>query len=757
MKLFLPNVVVLLLLVFAVGFLGQSHAAHPAQALLAADQQKGEVPGKGSVAGESVPEKGMDAAERSKPISVQQGILGGFTISGLQVALEQFLQVLYWRLDIILTANLAKVPYDLTVVFDRISKGRGVSGFVQMFLLLLAVFSLALVVEYCFRKAFLHRLTPEVESGHCQGQGRVQVWTVLLRAVPQFIALGVFVGAAYGFYVLMYAEYFSGICPLYLSMQTTIIGARCVAVFSSMVFSPTSRELRLLPLGDEISRIAHNTIRSFAWLAAGGFLFVSLVEHGGLSGDSRLFIRICFGSIMVLAAVLLLLFYRVEITRWMEGDTAGKGIRGWLAAKWLPLSLSYAALLWILWVVRLLIAGPEFGFAFAVSFLIVPIYMMLDTVLGWLLHSIVVAEEPKGTAEDEEQEEEALRLVDYLQIIGRGVLVLFLFLWVLSLWGEGVQVSEAGKNKAAEVLVILCVFYLVWKVITKAISIYLEKRARIHEDSEEDVDSEWGDAPMLDRGQTLLPIIRKFVGIIMSVMVVLYVLSSLGVNIAPLLAGAGVVGIAIGFGAQKLVSDVLSGFFYLLDDAFRVGEYVKTSEISGVVEKITLRNVMLRHHRGMLQIVPYSDLGAITNYMRGGIIVKFNLQFPYDTNVDQVRKVIKKVGIAMLEDPEYGKNFIKQVKSQGIREVADSVLTIRVKFTAQPGTHFVIRREAYRRITEALNAKGIFYAHRKVIVEVPEDESGLSDMEKKRIAEAGAAAQLATEKKNEEQAQPAVP
>jgi small-conductance mechanosensitive channel len=209
------------------------------------------------------------------------------------------------------------------------------------------------------------------------------------------------------------------------------------------------------------------------------------------------------------------------------------------------------------------------------------------------------------------------------------------------------------------------------------------------------------------------------------------------------------VGIAIGFGAQKLVSDVLSGLFYLLDDAFRVGEYIEAGSITGAVEKITLRNVMLRHHRGMLQIIPYSDLGAITNFMRGGIVVKINLQFPYDTDVDVVRKVIKRVGIAMLDDPEFGKNFIKQVKSQGIREVGDSILTIRVKFTAKPGTHFVIRREAYRRITEALAAKGIHYAHRKVIVEVPSMTGDvgaeglpqpLDEETKKRIAAAGAAA-----------------
>ncbi|HDL89714.1 MAG TPA: mechanosensitive ion channel family protein [Thermodesulforhabdus norvegica] len=260
---------------------------------------------------------------------------------------------------------------------------------------------------------------------------------------------------------------------------------------------------------------------------------------------------------------------------------------------------------------------------------------------------------------------------------------------------------------------------------------------------------------MLDRSQTLLPIVRKFLGIVMLVMLVLFTLSSLGVNIAPLLAGAGVMGIAIGFGAQKLVSDLLSGFFFLIDDAFRVGEYIETQSIKGIVEKITLRNVMLRHHRGMLQIIPYSDLGAITNFMRGGIVVKFNLQFPYDTNVDMVRKVIKGVGKEMLKDPEFGNNFIKQLKSQGIREVGDSVLTIRAKFTSKPGTHFVIRREAYSRITAALNDKGIHYAHRKFIVDFPEDSSKAIDQEtREKLMKAGAAAAAANQQQMEKPQEP---
>lgn len=246
--------------------------------------------------------------------------------------------------------------------------------------------------------------------------------------------------------------------------------------------------------------------------------------------------------------------------------------------------------------------------------------------------------------------------------------------------------------------------------------------------------------------------VRKFIGSTLVVMVTMTVLSSMGVDIGPLLAGAGVVGLAIGFGAQKLVADMFSGFFYLVDDAFRVGEYLEAGAASGVVENITLRSLMLRHHRGMLQIVPHSELGSITNFMRGGIVVKFNLDFPYDADIDKIRKVIKKVGQTMLKDEEFGKDFIKPVKSQGVHEITNSVMTIRVKFTAQPGPHFVIRREAFKRITEALTVKGIHYAHKKVIVDIP--AATTENLNPEQAKAAGAAAMRTIEGGDDQNVRP---
>jgi small-conductance mechanosensitive channel len=327
------------------------------------------------------------------------------------------------------------------------------------------------------------------------------------------------------------------------------------------------------------------------------------------------------------------------------------------------------------------------------------------------------------------------------------VVLLFFFLRQL---GIELPFVNAFLEASTEIVITLVLAYVAWRAVNRYIDRKLAVSSQEYEElgkegGRKEEDDEWGSVASQDRSHTLLPILRKFFATTLLVMVTLIVLSSLGINIGPLLAGAGVVGLAIGFGAQKLVADVFSGLFFLMDDAFRVGEYIEAGGISGVVEALTMRNAMLRHHRGMLQIVPYSDMGSVTNYMRGGIVVKFSLQFPYDTNIDKVRKVIKKVGQKMLLDPEFGDDILKPVKSQGVREVGDSVMTIRVKFTAKPGAHFVIRREAFKRITEALEAKGIHYAHRKVIVEVapPPAVDGVTppQLDPKTIEGAAAAAE----------------
>ncbi|MGL4966806.1 MAG: mechanosensitive ion channel domain-containing protein [Inquilinus sp.] len=212
------------------------------------------------------------------------------------------------------------------------------------------------------------------------------------------------------------------------------------------------------------------------------------------------------------------------------------------------------------------------------------------------------------------------------------------------------------------------------------------------------------------RLRTLLPILRNVLFIILLVMAALMALSSLGVEIAPLIAGAGVVGVAIGFGAQTVVKDIISGMFFLLDDAFRIGEYVQSGSYKGTVESFSLRSVKLRHQRGPLFTVPFGELGAIQNMSRDWVIDKLSIGVTYDTDLDRVKKLVKEVGRELAQDPELAPHILDTLKMQGVEQFGDYAIQIRLKLMTKPGEQFVIRRRAYALIKKAFDANGIKFA-----------------------------------------------
>jgi small-conductance mechanosensitive channel len=199
-------------------------------------------------------------------------------------------------------------------------------------------------------------------------------------------------------------------------------------------------------------------------------------------------------------------------------------------------------------------------------------------------------------------------------------------------------------------------------------------------------------------------------------MLVLSSLWALGLEITPLLAGAGIVGIALGFGAQALVRDVIAGIFFLAEDAFRIGEYIESgSSTKGTVERITLRTVALRHHNGPLHFVPYGSLGTVRNTSRDWVVFKFNLPLPIDADSEKIRKMIKNVGEEMLADPEVGHLIMEPLKGKLYR-VDPGVKIFRCKFRTAPGDQFDVRAQAFRRIEAALGKMGIGFAKYQVLV-----------------------------------------
>jgi small-conductance mechanosensitive channel len=279
-------------------------------------------------------------------------------------------------------------------------------------------------------------------------------------------------------------------------------------------------------------------------------------------------------------------------------------------------------------------------------------------------------------------------------------------------WGWGIDlVHIAGQDTPFARLVhavlsaaiILLIADLLWQAIKTAID---RKLAEVKDLGQPNTD----DARRRARLHTLLPIFRNVLFVVVVVFAAMMALAAMGVEIGPLVAGAGVLGIAIGFGAQPLVRDVIAGMFYLLDDAFRVGEYIQSGNYKGTVESFSFRSVRLRHHRGPLFTVPFSLLGAVQNQSRDWVIDKMTIGITYDSDIEGARKLIKQIGLELAQDPDFAPLILEPLKMQGVDALGDFAVQIRIKMMTLPGENFVIRRKALAMIKMAFDANGIKFA-----------------------------------------------
>jgi moderate conductance mechanosensitive channel len=258
-------------------------------------------------------------------------------------------------------------------------------------------------------------------------------------------------------------------------------------------------------------------------------------------------------------------------------------------------------------------------------------------------------------------------------------------------------------------VVILLIADVLWHAMKAAIDSKLADTADLSQPNSDE-------ARRRARLHTLLPIFRNVLFVLVIAVAAMMALAELGVQIGPLIAGASVVGVAIGFGAQTFVRDVIAGMFYLLDDAFRVGEYIQSGNYKGTVEGFSIRSVRLRHHRGPVYTVPFSLLGAIQNQSRDWVIDKIAVGVTYDSNLDVARKLIKQVGLELAQDPEFAPLILEPLKMQGVEQLGDFAVQIRAKMMTLPGEQFVIRRKAYAMIKKAFDENGIKFAFPTVSV-----------------------------------------
>jgi moderate conductance mechanosensitive channel len=264
-------------------------------------------------------------------------------------------------------------------------------------------------------------------------------------------------------------------------------------------------------------------------------------------------------------------------------------------------------------------------------------------------------------------------------------------------------ITRLGRG-AFEALVILVGADLLWLIVRAIIDLRLTGAVIPIDDLDDD------EIRHRARIRTLLPVLRNFLFIFVLIIASLSALSAMGLQIGPLLAGAGVVGIAVGFGAQTLVRDVLSGVFFLLDDAFRVGELIESGGISGTVEAFSLRSVILRHYKGPLHTVPFGDLKAITNYSRDWVNELLEVIVAYDADLAKVEEAIGQVSAAVMEDQVLTSAIIDAPVSLGVTAMDTYGMHVGIVVRTRPGQQFRVRAVLFNRLKSTFDAEGIRFS-----------------------------------------------
>ncbi|MCJ8309636.1 MAG: mechanosensitive ion channel family protein [Rhizobiaceae bacterium] len=523
-----------------------------------------------------------------------------------------------------------------------------------------------------------------------------------------------------------------------------VIPVMVFAALGSFLLAPRRPELRLLEMDtSEVVQLYWFTAGLALMMGLNPFMIPTLQQFGIGLGE----LRIGFWFNLALYVYLMVAIFRSRkgIAQALTGSDDLIGSTGEIVAiAWPFIAMALCGLVWL--VVEAIVGLGRFdlisGGQDLMTLVIVAFFPSFDTALRGLVKHL----SPPMIGDGPIAEHAHLATKRAYLRMGRLLLAMFIIFLLTSIWDIDLF-NEDSDNVGLQLISHILgsiVYFIIGYLLWEAVGLWANRRlAKEHTEAGMDMSSDEpgggeGGGAGLSRLATVLPVLKLALQTIIIVLTILVGLSELGVNTTPLLAGAGVVGLAIGFGAQTLVKDVVSGVFFLVDDAFRVGEYLVIGTTVGTVEKISFRSLQLRHHEGPIHTIPYGDIQQVTNNSRDWVIMKLKFTFPFETDSHQIKKIFKKIGAEMLE-ADYANDLIQTFKSQGVYDVDDVGVVIRGKFMAKPGTQWVIRKDIYTRVQKALDAAGIQFARREVRVQIPGLRPG-EDLTEEQAKAIGAAA-----------------
>ena len=663
-------------------------------------------------------------------------------IAGFIEKIKNLTALLQTRIEFLRSGG-SGAPQQLEGIYAFLARGeRGTKTVTGVIVSVAAVLAGALLIEWLFvlyTAAARRRITSSMPSGWI-----AKIGALSMRALLDFTAIIIFVVAALILFYL-FPDRTAGqrvLLAAYLSALAFVQGGYLVLRF---FLAPRASTLRITPFSDQTALYLHHWLMALTFLLCLSSVTTGVTRLAGATEMTVIKSWMVGAFIAVGMIIWMILQKRKTAAIAFSRDLSESSLRFRLAQKWHHFAI-FAVLLLLAAGIGSMILGTATGHGI-LTLLMVPLYFMLDWFLRLMLEAtfglveqpkeqIVLAEATADVPADDIETETtrppaaeisknksiSSRRLDLDRMKGplrtalRLSLAVLLFFWILDIWNVDFPIGEEVARSIMEILVVVLICYVAWGLINAAI--LRRMRAEMPEAEEDDEKEEGGVGG--SRIATLLLLLRKFMLVVIVVMAALIVLSALGVNIGPLIAGAGVFGLAIGFGAQTLVKDIISGVFFLMDDAFRVGDYLECSGTKGTVEHISLRSLRLRNPRGQVYFIPFGDIKLVTNLSRDYVIMKLDFRVRYDADVEKIRKIIKKkVYLPIMDDPELGPKLLEPIKSQGVREMDDSAMIMRVKYKTKPGDQFAIRKEVYHLMQEAFKKEGIEFAHRNVTVYMP--------------------------------------
>ena len=564
--------------------------------------------------------------------------------------------------------------------------------------------------------AFLTRLALGPAIRRVEGREAPTWWVRIPIAAGRFLLI-VIPAAVFAATAAIIVEVMEPADPvptvIFATVAALALGWMAVA-FARGVLSPLVPALRPVPLADGTAAYLFVWARRLINFLVFALLLteVAILLEAPQSGS--LLLAKALGLIFCLLLVVLILQNRATVAGWIAGDK--EGLMGWrlfrerLGDVWHVLAILYLGVTWAVWTVEVpggfgYVAGNTAATAGVVAVAWVAVWAAGQA----LRRMFEVGEELR-----KRYPFVAERADLYLPLVRRtiaAVIQIVAALVVLGIWGADVLAwfgSDLGRDlvgRAISIAVILAVALAAWEVANAAIRILMERK---DESGQELVRSQ--------RARTLLPLIRNALAVVIGVMAGMVVLSELGVSIGPLLAGAGVAGLAFGFGAQTLVKDFITGLFILMEDSIHVGDVVRVAGKAGTVEALTVRTVRLRDLHGVVHTVPFSSVDVIENMSKEYSQAVIDVGVGYRENYDDVVAVLKAISEELRADPDYGPKILEPMLVLGLDELADSAVIIRVRIKTEPSQQWGLRREFNRRVKARFDELGIEipYPHRTV-------------------------------------------